>query len=346
MFDPMSVWLHEMPEQLRGSMCLSIDLPPQYHHVKYNAVLICAMGGSAIGGDILSTAAAQQAPCPLLVHRSYGLPAWADADTLVCAVSYSGNTEETLSAYHAAVERGCLRVVISSGGELTRLAQKNGDALISVPGSLMPRAALGWLFASLALALEEIGLLCGMRKDIRATAEMLEEMRPELVPENEVRYNPARALARSLQGQLPLIWGCTGTTEAVARRWKAQFNENAKIPAWHNTLPELDHNEIMGFDLPEEILQRIVLILLRDPDDPPRLQKRMDITRALVESRIHSVVEVPARGHDPLSRLFSLIYLGDYASYYLAKGYGLDPVVIPRIDALKSAMTAGEQGEA
>lgn len=338
MSDPMSGWLHDMPEHLRGSLNLPLKIPLSYYKANYRSVLVCAMGGSAIGGDLLRTVAADRLPCPLLVHRSYGLPAWADADTLVCAVSYSGNTEETISAYQMAETRGCRRLVVSSGGELSRLAQKNGDALITVPGGMMPRAALGWLLAPLALALEEIGLSYGLRHDIHAAAEHLAAIRPELIPENDGRYNPARALARSLQGHLPLIWGCTGTTEAVARRWKAQFNENAKIPAWYNVLPELDHNEIMGFDLPEEVLQHIVLVLLRDPGDPPRLQRRMDITGGLVQNRVHSIIEVPTQGVDLLSRLLSLVYMGDYASYYLAVENGTDPVVIPRIDALKQAM--------
>lgn len=333
--DPMAQWLYELPEQLRGSLELPFDLPASYLEQRYNAIVVCAMGGSAIGGDILRVGAAAQLPCPLLVHRSYGLPAWANRDTLVCAVSYSGNTEETLSAYATAVERGARRLVLSAGGELSRRAHQHGDALITVPDGLMPRAALGWLFAPLALALEQMGLLHGLRDDIHATAELLTAMRGELSADSAAAANPARELARRLQGQLPLIWGVTGTTEAAAQRWKAQLNENAKVPAWYNLLPELDHNEIVGLELPEEILERVVLILLRDPGDSPRLQKRIAITRELVAPRVRAVIEIPARGHSLLARIFSLVYLGDYTSYWLARDSGIDPVAIERIDALK-----------
>lgn len=328
--------LWEMPGQFEYGLQHEALIPVVKSEI--NNIVVSGMGGSAIGGDILRCLALSRARVPVLVNRSYDIPYLVGPDTLFLAVSYSGGTEETLAAYEQARQRGAQIVCVSSGGQLEKLAHAHGYPHIKVPGGLMPRAANGFIFGPLAILLEKAGILAGMEDELRETIEILYQMREELNPQAEEQGNTARQAARAMKNALPVIWGAYGPSDTAALRWKAQINENAKSPAYYATFPELNHNEIVGFQFPPEIIGEICLVVLRDLQDHPRIIKRMDITKKLVEGRIKNLVEVSGRGRSWLARYYSLTYVGDYASTYLAEEYGIDAIPIPVIDYLKAEL--------
>jgi len=257
--------------------------------------------------------------------------------TLVFAVSYSGNTEETLSAYGEARAKGARVIALTSGGRLASLAREDGVPLITVPGGIAPRSATGYLFVPMLVVLERLGLAGGISAEVEGMIAHLQELRTRYGVDVPTRDNPAKQLALNLAGRLPVIWGASGTTEVVAQRWKGQINENAKSPAWWNVLPEANHNEVVGLEVPADLLKKIWLVFLRDPDDHPRVGLRFDITREMAGS-VAGISEFEAGGTGRLARMYSLIYLGDYASLYLAACYGIDPGPVKAIDRLKAAL--------
>lgn len=305
-------------------------------------VVVTGLGGSAIGGDLLRAYAAGKLSTPVIVNRDYVLPEFVGADTLVFAVSYSGNTEETLSAYGEARARGASIIVITAGGKLGEYAKRDGVPVIGVPGGISPRAATGFLFLPTLQVLQRLGMLPGVADEVNEMIGNIKELRKKLGPDAPERDNPAKGIARKLHNKIPVIWGTPGITGVVAQRWKGQVNENAKAPAYWNVLPELNHNEIVGFQFPLEILKRIHVILLRDGQDHPRVQKRFEITKKMIEDVVDGYTEVWALGEGILSRLYSLIYIGDYASVYLAALYGIDPGPVKAIDYLKKELQAGK----
>nr|WP_282432906.1 bifunctional phosphoglucose/phosphomannose isomerase [Pelotomaculum propionicicum] len=301
-------------------------------------ILVTGLGGSAIGGDLLRVYAADKISIPVIVNRDYTVPEFVGPDTLVFAISYSGNTEETLSAYEQAQARGASVIVISTGGKLGEMALRDGVPLVKVPSGYAPRAATGFLFIPALKILQRLGFLPGLDGEIMAMAGFVRELHTKLGAQSPMAENPAKQIACKLHQKIPVIWGSTGTTEVVAQRWKGQINENAKVPAYWNVFPELNHNEIVGFQLPAEILKRIHVIILRDGQDHPQVQKRMEITKGVIKDVVDGYTEVWSSGDNALSRLFSLIYTGDYTSVYLAALYGIDPGPVKVIDYLKQEL--------
>ncbi|MGQ9556690.1 MAG: bifunctional phosphoglucose/phosphomannose isomerase [Desulfurispora sp.] len=303
-------------------------------------IVVTGLGGSAIGGDLLRVYCLDRCSVPVLVNRDYTLPAFVGPDTLLFAVSYSGNTEETLSAYQQARQKGARIVALTTGGRLAELANQDGVPWIKIPAGLQPRAATGFLFIPTLVVLEKLGFISGVEKEVQELVEHLKTLQRNLAPEVPQESNSAKQLALKLHGRIPVVWGASGTSEVVAQRWKGQINENAKAPAYWNILPELNHNELVGFQVPPEILRQLHIVILRDPDDHPRVQKRVDITREIIASAVGGVTEVSASGGGRLARTFSLIYSGDYTSVYLAFLYGLDPGPVEVIDYLKRALAS------
>lgn len=335
--EPMKSYLYSLPEQFAHCLRMSYQEVGQCQK-PYKNVMVSGLGGSAIGGDILRAYAFPRALIPVLVNRDYNLPNFVNEATLFIAVSYSGNTEETLQAYQHAKSRRAQILVISSGGKLTEAARADGYPVVSIPGGLSPRAASGFLLAPLLLSLESLGILQGVKGDIAETVAVLESLRDLLQPGHEGQSNPAQAIAATIKEAIPVIWGSANCTEAAALRWKAQINENAKSPAYYNVFPELNHNEIVGFEAPSGLLAQMVIIILKDRYDHERVQQRMRITRSLIEDKVKKVIEVESAGESLLARLYSLIYIGDYASYYLALEYGIDPTPVRVIDYLKQEL--------
>lgn len=325
-----------LPEQLEQAWLVAQDVPlPPVRD--WRQILVSGLGGSAIGGDLLRVYVGDRLGIPVVVNRDYTLPWFVDQNTLVFAVSYSGNTEETLSAYAVARERQAAMVAITTGGRLGQRAAEDGLPVVRVPGGLAPRAATGYLFIPMLALLARLGMLFDVQAAVAGAAAHLRELRARYGPQTPVRENPAKQLALNFQNRLPVIWGVSGTTEVVAQRWKGQINENAKAPAYWNVFPELNHNEVVGFEQPEELLSRLWLVVLQDEADHPRVRLRMKITRAMVK-KAAGITEVQSSGPNALARLYSLIYLGDYASMYLAALAGIDPGPVRAIDYLKSEL--------
>lgn len=328
--------IYQLPEQIEEAVTYTRGSGVTLDTKSIRNIVITGLGGSAVGGDLLRSYAGERCALPIVVNRSYTLPGFAGPDTLVFAVSYSGNTEETLAAYEEAKRRGAQVVAVTSGGELSRRALADGFRAVIVPGGLQPRAAIGYLFIPQVLLLSDAGLLPPVGGDLAEAVLLLKEMRRMLNPSVATRDNTAKQWALRLHGRMPLIHGATGLTEAVAYRWKTQINENAQSLAFAHVYPELNHNEVVGFDVPEELIPRIEVVTLRSGRNHPRVDKRIEITTAeLIAPAGCRVLEVPALGRSELAQLFSLIYYGDYVSAYLALCYGIDPTPVEKIERLK-----------
>lgn len=307
-----------------------------------NAVVVVGMGGSGISGDVSSAIAADRGlPLPVMTVKGYQLPPLVDERTLVFAVSYSGNTEETLDCFNQALERGARLVVVSSGGRLSELAGEHGVPCFKIPGGLQPRASLGYLFIPIVSTMERIGLLSGVTGELRAAAEMLDERSLEYRVGVPLDGNPTKRLARDLVGYLPVVYGSEGYVAVAAMRWKTQFNENAKIPSFHNSFSELNHNETVGWLNLADVCSRCQLVVLRQPGEHRRVEKRIRITMDLLQDSVGHITQVFARGSNSIERLLDLIYFGDYASVYLALALDQDPTPVTRIEELKKRLAAG-----
>ncbi len=302
-------------------------------------MLICGMGGSAIGGDILRVYAAGKSRVPILVNRDYRLPAWVNAHTLVVVMSYSGGTEESLSAYDEAGKRKAQRIVVTSGGELLERAERDGVPSAIVPGGLAPRCALGYLFFPLLLIAARCDLFDLGQSSLKALVNDTEATTKELA-DYTTPDNPAVAIAEKLHGTIPVLYGGQSALDAVLMRWRCQIEENAKVLAYSNVLPEMNHNEIVGWEQLPELLGHITVIALHDAADIPQLRKRLAITLDLVRPLAAGVLEVHAKEENELSRVFGLILLGDWVSFYLAVGTGVDPFPIRNINHLKKALAS------
>ena len=308
---------------------------PQYKRL--NKIVVTGLGGSAIGGDLLRSYLGGQIKVPIFVNRNYSLPGFVDEDTLLFAVSYSGNTEETISAYQKAIERRAKVMAITSGGKLRDLCRSDGVPPILIPPGMPPRTAIGYLFLPMLIALVETGLIEDKTKEIEETISLLEELRKGWEPSSQLSRNQAKELAQRLPGKLILIYG-SDHLEAVCLRWKTQINENSKSLAYPVAFPELNHNEIVGWEGMEELRGKIEVIILRDMGEPDRIKSRIEITKSVIGDRPSEVEEVWSQGDSILARLFSLIYLGDWVSFYLAILQGVDPTPVKPIELLKKRL--------
>ena len=322
------------PEQLRDALwrveaagLASEDAP--------GGLVIAGMGGSAIGGALARAALGDRASRPIVLARDYGLPPWTTPDATVLCASYSGNTEETLAAYEAAGALGTRRIVATTGGKLAESARADGVPVIPLPGGFLPRVAVAYL---LVVGLEVAGL-CGVAPrvhlEIDVAAAHAEQLVAEWGPDGD-EDNLAKAIARGLHGTIPQIAG-SGLTAPIAYRWKSQINENVKQPAFSHELPELDHNEIVGWEGAGE-LGRFSAVFLADSDLHPRIQQRIELTRGLIASQAAATYRVESRGEHQTERLISLVLLGDLVSIYMAVLRGVDPSPIDVLDRLKGEL--------
>jgi glucose/mannose-6-phosphate isomerase len=300
------------------------------------AVVVLGMGGSGISGDVVAAVAPDGGMrLPILTVKGYRLPSFVDSDCLVFAVSYSGNTEETLDCLKQAQGAGARLVAVSSDGSLSEIAARDRIPLFTIPGGMQPRAALGYLFVPILSALQRMGMVSGLLEQLGSAVQMLYRRREEYGRESDVDSNPTKRLARDLVGYLPVIYGAEGPPAVASLRWKAQLNEMAKVPAFCNSFPELNHNETVGWQNLEEICSRCHLVVLRDSLEHERVEKRIDITLELIAESIGYTTQVCARGSNRLERMLDLIYFGDFTGVYLALVLGQDPTPVSRIDELK-----------
>lgn len=326
-----------LPEQCEHALNIAKNAQlPEFK--KPSNIVILGMGGSAIGGDLLRMLMERELNIPITVNRDYLIPAYVGSSSLVVASSYSGNTEETLSGYDQAKAKGAQILVIASGGSLVEKAKADGYPIITIPGGMSPRAMIGYSFVPLFVVLQRMGLLADKTADFDEMVATLKTLRDQLNPDVPVSANMAKQLATKLFGKTPVIHGSQGWKAVVACRWKGQINENSKAIAYWNTYPELNHNEIVGWESPAELLKLTEIINLRDKQDLPRIHKRLDVTKQVSEKVMSGVTDVWAMGNSDLAKMFSLIYIGDFVSLYLAIAYGNDPTPVKSIDFLKGEL--------
>jgi len=323
-----------MPEHLRDALW-RVESASLQRQDAPGGFIVAGMGGSAIGGALAAAVLGDRASRPIALARDYGLPAWTTHESTVLCASYSGNTEETLAAYDAAGVIGARRIVTTTGGRLAEAARADGVPVIPLPGGFQPRAAVGYM---VVIALE-VAALCGagpsLHAEIDVAAAHLEPLVREWGPDGADDALP-KQLARGLAGTVPQIAGA-GLTAPVAYRWKTQFNENAKIPAFAAELPELDHNEIVGWQRAAE-LARFSAVFLDDTDLHPRVRQRIALTRELIGGQAAATFQVQGRGETRAERLMSLVLLGDLVSFYVAVLNGTDPAPVDTIEQLKTAL--------
>jgi glucose/mannose-6-phosphate isomerase len=298
-------------------------------------LVVAGMGGSAIGGALARAALGDHASRPIFVTRAYGLPTWTTPDTMVLCASYSGDTEETLACYESAGALGAKRTVVTTGGRLAEMARADGVPVIPLPGGFQPRAAVAYMI----VAALEVAALCGagprLTSEIDVAASHIEQLVAEWGPD-AAEDSLGKEIARALNGSTPMIAGA-GLTTPIAYRWKTQINENAKQPAFWHELPELDHNEIAGWDGAPQ-LGRFAAVFLDDSDAHPRVKERMLLTEQLISEAASASFRVETRGQTAIERVISLVLLGDLVSIYMAALRGVDPAPVRAIDELKAAL--------
>jgi len=298
-------------------------------------VVVCGMGGSAIGGELAAAAIGDRATRPLRTVRGYALPPWAAGDALVLCASHSGDTEETLACFEAAGIAGSVRVALTTGGRLAEAARAEDVPVIGVPSGMQPRAAVIYMTIAALECAALYDAAPALHTEIDAAGPQLTELAAEWGPDSPPD-SEAKRLARTLQGTVPVVHGA-GPTVAVARRWKSQLNENAESAAFLAQLPEADHNEICGWERGRSAAP-LSAVFLENDDQHPRVRQRIELTAQQVEATGAPVARVSGRGDTPLERVLSLVLLGDLVSVYLAVLDGIDPTPVEAIERFKAAL--------
>ena len=298
-------------------------------------MVVCGMGGSAIGGDLAKAALGDRATRPITVVRGYALESWTPPESFVLCASYSGNTEETLACFEAAGAAGAQRAVITTGGKLAELAREEGVPVIGVPAGMQPRASVIYM----TIGVMECAALCGaspgLHAEIDTSVALLERLVEEWGP-GAADDSLAKSVAQTLHGTVPVIHGASATT-APARRWATQLNENAKSPAFWTELPEASHNQIVGWERGREVAP-LSGVFLCDPDQHPRVQRHVELVRAELERVGAPAVQLNTEGDSRLERVLSSVLLGDLVSVYMAALAGHDPMVTPALTRLKEQL--------
>jgi glucose/mannose-6-phosphate isomerase len=298
-------------------------------------LVVCGMGGSAVGGDLAAAALGDRATRPIVTVRGYALESWTRPETLVLCASYSGNTEETLACFEAAGAAGTTRVALTTGGRLAQAARGEGVPVIGAPAGMQPRAAVLYM----TIGALECAALCsaapGLHSEIDAAGGLLRRLVEEWGPDAPEQALPKR-IARELQGTVPIVHGAEPTA-AVAERWRTQLNENAKAAAFAAELPEANHNAICAWDRSRDTAP-FAGVFLEDPDHHPRIRRRIELTAAAVERAGGPAIRVESRGDSRLERVLSLVLLGDLVSVYLAALEEVDPTPVEAIERFKAAL--------
>jgi glucose/mannose-6-phosphate isomerase len=312
-----------------------VGLPKKRQH---QHILIAGMGGSGIGGEILRGWLRDDLRIPIEICNDYTLPAYVNNDTLVFAISYSGNTEETLSAFVDAVRRRCTIITITSGGHLLSSSSKLELPTIAIPRSLPPRVALPYTFFPLPVILNRVGIVSDVQSEIEEALQTLKKVSEENAPKIPVEDNQAKKLACELEGTIPIVYAFR-EYGAVAHRWKTQFNENSKVPSSYNVFPELNHNETVGWEASENLTKNLSVVLIRDRDEPPEVTHRIEMTKQHALRKAKRILEVYATGETRLAKMFSVLHIGDLVSVYLAILRKVDPTPVRTITKVKTELT-------
>ena len=313
----------------------ALHLPAAYRQPAH--VVVLGMGGSAIGADLVRGLYLDRLPAPLQVVRGYEPPAYVGPQTLVIACSHSGNTAESLSAFAAAEQRGAKLIAITTGGRLADRAQQAGIPLIEYTCPTQPRAALGYSLTAMLAVLHAVGWVPGAEEDLPAALDAVRSVGAEYAPQRPAATNRAKQLARRLWQRVPIVYGA-GWLAEVARRWKAQCNENAKQWAFYEELPELNHNAVEGYRLPAADTAPLTVVSLESDRYPPAIRRRAAITRRVLAERLVPTEVVTVAGPNRLAEVLTAVHVGDWTSYYLALLNGVDPTPVPTLEWLKAEL--------
>jgi glucose/mannose-6-phosphate isomerase len=323
-----------LPEQVDAAVEGAIDLDglPESEYVEN--VVVLGMGGSGLAGDVMVAVAGPFVPVPIAVVKSYDLPDFVGRGSLVFAISFSGDTEETVEAAGEAVNAGASLVAVTGGGELARLAEDWGAPVVRVPDTVpQPRAALGAMAVPPLVVLEDIGLFPGASQWVRLAVDQLKYRRDRLVGPD----SPAEDVARRIGRTIPLVHGAQAVGAAAALRWKAQVNENAKSPAFSAVYPELCHNEIAGWGQHGDVTRQVLtLVNLRHDGEHPQVVRRFSFVADVLREVVADIIEVQAQGEGDLAQLLDLVLMGDFVSLHLAAREGIDPGPVPVLEDLKA----------
>jgi glucose/mannose-6-phosphate isomerase len=333
--------LEGLPEQLAAAhaTCGKLDVSSLPRPDEVDNIAVLGMGGSGIVGDVALAVGTATLPVPVVVLKYYRTPAFVGPGTLVFAISYSGDTEETIEMTRGAIAAGASVVTVSAGGELARIAEEHGLLHVGCPPGLMPRAAIGALVAPVFVLLFRMGMLPEAHAGLVKAQEQLARRRDRCKPSVTGASNPARALARRIGRTIPIVYGAGGLGRVAAYRWKCSMNENAKAPAYWNVYPELDHNEISGWGQHGDVTRQVFTIVeLRHGLEHARLEQRMAATREMIEETVAQVITVEAEGEGRLAQLLDMMYLGDWVSAYVALDNDVDPGPIDAIAQLKAKL--------
>ena len=329
--------LSEMPWQCQQAweMTMNFDLPRDYS--KVNKVVLLGMGASAIAAELVSSLVVSEAKLPIFICRDYDLPAFVDAKTLVIASSYSGMTEETLSSFEQALKTEAKKLVITTGGKLRIMAAERNIPVFSFHYQAQPRAALGFSLMAIFGLLQKLGVISDKSADVAETVQTLHQLSPKISEGVVLSRNPAKQLARLLYGHLPVIYGAS-VLYGVARRWKTQLNENSKAWAFYEVSPELNHNAVVGYQFPQELANKVVVVLLRSASLPRTIQlSYLSVCELLKQAKVDYQF-VDGEGTSQLCQMMSLLLFGDYTSCYLAVLYQIELTPVSAIDYLKSKL--------
>lgn len=321
-----------IPEMIREAALLGEAFPAE-KAPKFDNLIIAGMGGSAMGGEVASFFLPE---IPVFVNRNYTLPEFAGPKSLLLALSYSGETDETLSCVREAKQKKMPVICITSGGKLLEISKKENYPCLQIPPGFQPRAALPYLSIPILKLFEKWGYLKELKPKIDETIRILNDLKESYLKDD--RNNPVKNLAKKLQGKLPVIFASTGLTEIAGKRLKTQFNENSKQTAHLAVFPELDHNEIVNLAELKRASHSFSLILLRDEDDHSKVQKSIEIVKSLIGANLGGVNELVSTGRSTLARLFSLIYFGDLLSVNLAIMNNIDPTPVDIITRFKKEL--------
>jgi glucose/mannose-6-phosphate isomerase len=318
--------LSRFPEQVHTA--LELEVPIEREPA---SIVIAGMGGSALGGQLVADLVRDQLRIPLIIHRDYVLPEFVDASTLVIASSYSGNTEETLSACKWAIARGAEVIVVSAGGKLGALAHRQGLTHLRIPASLQPRMAWAYLSLPVLNTLSRAGF-------VEARDDGLHDLVAKLCRQFQPKHeNQAMELAATLRGLIP-NYCSSASTSILAYKWKINTNENAKQQAFASLLPEANHNELEGWRYPQECLDKMALVFLRTDYEGARVAERIRITKEILSGEPPKILELGSAGESKIEQLFSSIYTGDFVSYYLALLNHENPAPVDVVERLKARL--------
>jgi glucose/mannose-6-phosphate isomerase len=322
--------IRDLPRQCREAWERGRTFKVPSSYWKADRVVILGMGGSAIAGDLVRSLAARRGRKDVFVCRGYEMPSFVDENTLVVASSYSGETEETLAAFSQALRQLCWKLVITTGGRLAGLAREYDVPAFLFDYQAESRSALGYSLMPLLAIAEQVAVLPELEAEVADAVTLMADLAQRLDSRVPSEQNPAKQLAGRLQAKVPIIYGAESLTE-VAHRWKTQFSENSKVWAFHEELPEANHNSIVGYPLPREAIDHLHVVLLHHPLLHPRISLRYDTTKEALDTAGVQYDLVDVQGSTPLSQMLAGILYGDFVSYYLALLNAVSPSPVPAI---------------